>query len=131
MRINTKIRYGLRTMIVIAKAPELEGILQKDIAENQDISLKYLDSIISSLKLKGLIVNVRGKGSGYKLARPANEITVYDIYTAFERIDVVDCIDNPEICIKSSHNCNANSFWCDFKTDFTSMLKNKVLSNII
>jgi DNA-binding IscR family transcriptional regulator len=48
-------------MIVIAKAPELEGILQKDIAENQDISLKYLDSIISSLKLKGLIVNVRGK----------------------------------------------------------------------
>lgn len=131
MKINTKIRYGLRTMIVIAKAPELEGILQKDIAENQDISLKYLDSIISSLKLKGLIVNVRGKGSGYMLARQASEISVYDIYTSFERIDVVDCIDNPEICIKTTHNCKANSYWCDFKTEFIAMLKNKKLSDII
>jgi Rrf2 family protein len=131
MKINTKIRYGLRTMIVIANAPNLDGILQKDIAENQDISLKYLDSIISSLKLKGLIVNVRGKGSGYKLARSADEITVFDIYTAFERIDIVDCIDNPEICIKTSQNCNANAFWCEFKSSFSSILKNKKLSDII
>jgi DNA-binding IscR family transcriptional regulator len=57
MKINTKIRYGLRTMLEIAKAPDNEGILQKDIAKNQNISLKYLDSIISSLKLKGLIHN--------------------------------------------------------------------------
>lgn len=131
MKINTKIRYGLRTMIVIANAPDLDGILQKDIAESQDISLKYLDSIISSLKLKGLIVNVRGKGSGYKLARSANEITVFDIYTAFERVDIVDCIDNPEICIKASQNCNANAFWCEFKSSFSSILINKKLSDII
>lgn len=131
MRINTKIRYGLRTMIVIANAPESEGILQKDIAENQDISLKYLDSIISSLKLKGLIVNVRGKGSGYKLARPANEISVFDIYTAFERIDIVDCIENPEICNKSGHNCKANAFWCNFKIDFVELLENKILADIL
>ena len=42
MKINTKIRYGLRTMIEIANAQDDNGVLQKDIAKNQNISLKYL-----------------------------------------------------------------------------------------
>lgn len=130
MKINTKIRYGLRTMIVIAAAPESEGVLQKDIAENQDISLKYLDSIISSLKLKGLIVNVKGKGSGYMLTRPAKEITMYDIYTAFERIDIVECLNDGNNCPKLKHNCKANAYWVDLKMDFINMLKNKSLADI-
>ena len=83
MKINTKIRYGLRTMIEIAGCLDPEGILQKDIAKNQNISVKYLDYIISALKLKGLIMNVRGRGSGYRLARPIDEITMLYIYSAF------------------------------------------------
>ncbi|HBK42488.1 MAG TPA: Rrf2 family transcriptional regulator, partial [Porphyromonadaceae bacterium] len=64
MKINSKIRYGLRTMIEIACCKEPTGILQKDIAKNQNISVKYLDYIISALKLKGLISNTKGRGSG-------------------------------------------------------------------
>ncbi len=131
MKINTKIRYGLRTMLVIATAPEFEGILQKDIAESQDISLKYLDPIISSLKLKGLIVNVKGKGSGYRLARPASEISMYDIYTAFDRIEIVDCLSDANICPRLKNNCKANAFWSEVKTDFEKMLTNKSLAEIL
>src|SRR5690554_4558994 len=84
MKITTKTRYGLRAMIEIARETNEQGILQKEIARRQDLSNKYLDQIILGLKLADLIMNVHGKKSGYILARPAEEITLFDIYQAFE-----------------------------------------------
>ncbi|MDD2280898.1 MAG: Rrf2 family transcriptional regulator, partial [Bacteroidales bacterium] len=104
MKINTKIRYGLRAVIEIACSNDPGGVLQKDIAINQEISLKYLDSIISSLKVKGIITHAKGKGSGFKLTRKPEEITVYDVYTAFEPIVIVDCINDMGFCDRS-RNC--------------------------
>lgn len=130
MRINTRIRYGLRTMIEIATAETYGGVLQKDIAANQNISFKYLDSIISSLKLKGLINTQKGKGSGYIISRPVDEITMYDIYTAFENITVVDCLYNNQICDMSEH-CMARCYWNEFKSEFSTLLKNKTLRQLI
>ena len=117
-------------MIEIAISDVNGGVLQKDIAENQNISFKYLDSIISSLKLKGLINNQKGKGSGYMLSKSPEEILVYDIYTAFESITVVDCLYNNTTCEMSDH-CMAQCYWNDFKKDFIEMLKKKSLKNLI
>jgi Rrf2 family transcriptional regulator, iron-sulfur cluster assembly transcription factor len=129
MKVNTKIRYGLRTIIEIANSTESNGVLQKEIAKNQNISLKYLDSIISSLKLKGLIANSKGKGSGYRLTRPANEITMYDIYTAFEPITIIDCISNISFCANA--DCRAKSYWNEFKNDIIEILMKKKLDQIL
>lgn len=118
-------------MIELANSGETEGLLQKEIAKNQDLSLKYLDTIISSLKIKGLITNVRGKGSGYVLTRPANEITVFDIYTAFEQIEIVECINNQGFCERSLRDCKANCYWNEFGREFTNLLKSKTLEDII
>lgn len=130
MKINSKIRYGLRAMIVIANSADSEGVLQKDIAANEEISLKYLDSIILSLKLKGLIVNVKGKGSGYRLTRSAEDISMFDIYTSFEPLTVVDCIANREFCTRSVH-CVARNFWCEVRGDMEKVLKTKSLAYIL
>ncbi|PKP06744.1 MAG: Rrf2 family transcriptional regulator [Bacteroidetes bacterium HGW-Bacteroidetes-5] len=130
MKINTKIRYGMRAMIDIANSQNPEGVLQKDIALHQDISLKYLDSIIAALKLKGLIANSKGKGSGYKLTRDPNEITVWDIYTAFEPTIIVDCIENKEFCNRSC-DCKSRDYWIEFKKDLIELLSKKRLSQII
>lgn len=130
MKINTNIRYGLRTIMEIANSTEPNGVLQKDISKNQNISLKYLDSIISSLKLKGLIVNIKGKGSGYRLTRPPNEITMWDVYTTFEPIIVVDCINNKDVCNRSG-DCKAKDYWCEFKQEFREILLKKNLAQII
>jgi len=131
MRINTKIRYGLRTMIEIAGSTDTNGMLQKDIAKNQNISLKYLDPIISSLKLKGLIANSKGRGSGYRLTREPKEITMLDIYTAFEQIVVVECINNLNYCDRSMHDCKGRNYWNEFKNEFAEMLQRKNLEQII
>ena len=131
MKVNTKIRYGLRTMLEIAKAPEHEGMLQKDIAKNQNISLKYLDSIISSLKLKNLVSNAKGRGSGYTLTRDPKDITMLDIYMAFENIEVIECINNMSYCDRSLHVCVARNYWSEFSMEFMELLRKKTLKNIM
>lgn len=131
MKINSKIRYGLRTMIEIACCHEPSGILQKDIAKNQNISVKYLDYIISALKLKGLISNSKGRGSGYVLTRSPEEITMLDIYTAFEQIVVIECVNNKSFCERATHSCTANNYWKQFSRQLVEILSAKTLDQII
>lgn len=118
-------------MIEIANSTEPNGLLQKEIAKRQNISLKYLDPIISALKLKGLIANSKGKGSGYKLTRSADEITMFDIYTSFEQIIVIECINNLGFCDRSMHDCKGRNYWHEFRQDFVMLLSKKTLQQII
>jgi Rrf2 family protein len=80
-------------MIEIAMHGDRGGILQKEISEKQEISFKYLDPIIASLKASDLIVNASGRMSGYILSRAPEEISVYDVYKAFEKeLFIADCL---------------------------------------
>jgi Rrf2 family protein len=88
----------MRAMIELALNWQERGIYQKDIAEKQSISYKYLDHIIAALKAHGLIENVEGKKSGYRLSRSPENITIYDIYKAFEpEIQIVQGNDNVKL----------------------------------
>jgi len=129
MKLNSKVRYGLRTMVEIAKNPE--GILQKYISENQAISTKYLDQIIAALKAAGLITRVSGKASGYRLNSSPEKISIYDIYKAFEyELNINSCnsrgIDCPLI-----GTCQAKDYWCDLNTTISNHMKNKTLANLL
>ena len=98
-------------MLEIAHHSPSSGILQKDIARNQNISNKYLDHIIHALKAAELIVNVKGKKSGYILTREPSEISVYDIHNAFEPgICVIDCLSRSIKCDREE-GCVAKGFW--------------------
>lgn len=111
MKFNTKTRYGLRTMIEIAMQGNEHGVFQKEISERQEISFKYLDQIIASLKASGLIVNSDGRMSGYRLARDAGEINVYEIYKAFEHeLMIIDCLQEEVYC-KRQGKCATMDFW--------------------
>lgn len=111
MKFNTRVRYGIRTILEIALDESEKGVFQKDISEKQNISLKYLDNIIASLKTAGLIVNTRGKKSGYRLTRKPEEIKLIDIYLAFEpAISIVDCVTGNFDC-PLSDQCQVKSFW--------------------
>lgn len=131
MKINTRIRYGIRTMMEIAKHDHKNGVLQKDIAVNQEISEKYLDSIISSLKISGLIINLAGKKSGYILNKPQSSITIYDIYKAFEpELAIVQCIYNPNTC-KRNKTCSTREYWTGLNNIIIDYYKNTTLEMLI
>ena len=68
MMISTKGRYALRVMIELAISNPDEYVPLKQIADNQQISEKYLEAIIKNLVREGLVTGLRGKGGGYKLS---------------------------------------------------------------
>ena len=86
MLISSKGRYALRLMIYIAAFGDAEGkIALREVADREDISLKYLEQLVRPLMHAGLLTSVRGKGGGYALARPADEIRAGDILRAAGR----------------------------------------------
>ena len=98
-------------MIELAMHWNRRGVYQKDISERQEISFKYLDQIIASLKASGLIVKSSGRMSGYMLSKDPEEISVYDVYKAFEHeLVIVDCLTGEGIC-KRDRLCAARNFW--------------------
>ena len=76
MIVSTKGRYALRVMVGLAMKDTGEYIPLKEIAEEEDISQKYLESIMSTLSKAGFVDAVHGKGGGYLLNRPAKDYTV-------------------------------------------------------
>ena len=130
MKMNTKTRYGLRAMIEISKNDSSSGILQKEISKIQEIPLKYLDSIITGLRNAGLIVNYSGKRSGYILSRHPGEISVYDIYRAFEpELTLVNCACPGNVC-KRIDICPAKDYWFDLNFHIKRMMKSSSLEQV-
>ena len=131
MKISTRTRYGLRTMIEIAKSGSTGGIYQKDIANNQSLSNKYLDQIISALKTAHLIHNSRGRKSGYLLSRKPSKITIYDIHNAFEPgICLLDCLERNYKC-QMKERCQAFDFWKELNSLIISYFKSVTLEDLM
>ena len=131
MKMNTKVRYGLRAMIEISHNESSTGLLQKDISAVQKIPLKYLDAIITGLRNAGLIVNYAGKRSGYILTRPTNEISVYDIYRAFEpELTLANCVCPGNECSRI-HICPAKDYWYELSNTIKNQMESTTLEQII
>lgn len=129
MKINTNIRYGLRALIEIAG--NTEPVLQKEIAERQDIPLNYLDSIISGLKNAGLIINHGGKRSGYILAKKPAAISVYQVYRAFSpELSLVYCTCDTMEC-KRTQTCPAKDYWFELNQRLIECMEMKTLDEFL
>ena len=79
MVISTKGRYALRLMIDLAQHCDEGFISLKTVSQRQDVSLKYMEAIAAALNRANLVISQRGKEGGYRLSRPASEITVAEV----------------------------------------------------
>lgn len=94
MVISTKGRYALRMMLDLAQQEPETYISLKSIAQRQDISLKYMEAIAALLNRAGLVYSQRGKEGGYRLAKPASEITVAEVlHSAEGSLAAVACLE--------------------------------------
>ena len=95
MLISTKGRYALRVLVDMAEHASEGYIPLKEIAQRQEISEKYLESIVKELVKRGVLAGVRGKGGGYRLCRPPEQINVGDILNYMEgTLAPVACPEN-------------------------------------
>lgn len=87
MRISAKGRYGLAAMVELSWLSTNGKLIPVAVlSENLGISKIYLEQIFSMLKRGKLVTSVKGAQGGYRLSRPASEISVYDILSALEQM---------------------------------------------
>ena len=111
MKFSTRDRYALRLMVELANHGDALVPL-KEISDSQQISLKYLEQIITPLAKAGLVSSVRGAQGGYRLARPEAEITAGEILRAVEgELTAIPCLGANMECPRRNQ-CQTLGFWC-------------------
>ena len=113
--ISTKGRYAVRVLIDMAERAE-EGLIPlRDIAQRQEVSEKYLQRIARQLVDAGIVQGVSGKGGGYRLSRPADEITVYQVLEAAEgTLAPVSCLAADAASCDRAPTCKTLPLWKGF-----------------
>lgn len=112
MMVSTKGRYALRVMIGLAEHNTRDYIPLADIAKRQEISEKYLESIVGVLSKKGLVESLRGKGGGYRLNRSPEEYTVASILKVTEgSLAPVACLENEVNTCPRAAECRTIDMW--------------------
>ena len=112
MIVSTKGRYALRVMVHFAMKGASDYIPLKEIAESENISQKYLESIMSVLSKAGFVDAVHGKGGGYRLNRSPDKYTVGSILKLTEgSLAAVSCTSQgPSACGRSAC-CQTKPMW--------------------
>ena len=112
MIVSTKGRYALRVMIDLAEHQSEEFISLKEVAQRQEISEKYLESIIRLLVKDRVLESLRGKGGGYRLKKDPDQYTVGSILRLTEEsLAPVSCLDgNADTCPRMAQ-CRTLSLW--------------------
>lgn len=112
MKISTKGRYALRLMLDLAEHNNGEYISLKEISARQEISVKYLEQIVTLLCKAGFLLSVRGPQGGYKLAKDPGEYTAGAILRVTEgSLAPVACLETDENRCTRAGSCAVLSFW--------------------
>jgi len=131
MQLSTKIRYGVRAMIDIGSHCSDRPVPLTDVSRRQDVSAKYLEAIMPSLKAAELVRSVKGPGGGYMLARKPGEITLYDILSALEGpACLVDCVNQPGSC-RGQSDCVSSDVWKNLSHLINSNLRSVTIGELI
>ncbi|MEN8221748.1 MAG: Rrf2 family transcriptional regulator [Acidobacteriota bacterium] len=130
MKINTKIRYGLRMMVILAQS---ESVVNTEIlGEKMLVSPKYLRKLAGPIEKAGLIQSVQGKYGGYKLNRDPDKVSISDVFNAYEEsLHISGCTKNSG-CILSDE-CITSNLWEYFEKliskEFFTITIDKIIAN--
>ena len=92
MKISTKGRYGARAALELSIRYGSGPVMVREISESQGISERYLENILNTLRISGLVKSTRGAKGGYELAKSPSEITLGEVVRSLEGpLDIVTC----------------------------------------
>ncbi|MDD6212359.1 MAG: RrF2 family transcriptional regulator [Clostridiales bacterium] len=132
MKISTRGRYAIRVMLDLAEHNNGEYIPLMDIAERQEISEKYLESIVSVLSKNGLLMSLRGKGGGYRLAKSPEFYTIGMILHLTEgSLAPVACLENEQYVCPRVTKCKTVKMWKDFARTVNDFFDGITLADLL
>ena len=111
-------QYAIRTLTFLAQQPANEYQLTRRIAEALDIPGPFLSKVLQPLVLRGLVDSQRGRSGGVRLARSANDITLFDV------VDALEHLRRPRECMLGQSDCTDERA-CPFHTEWKAAWRNR------
>ena len=131
MKLSTRARYGTRALLDLARHQGNEPVQLKDIASRQNISLHYLEHIITPLVGAGIVRSTRGVRGGVRLTRHPQEIKLSEVVQLLEGVMTpVECVTSPESCSRSDL-CVTREVWGEMKKAMDETLDSLTLQDLV
>jgi len=131
MKLSTRGRYATRALLDLALHQGEGPALLKDIAQRQQISLRYLEHLITPLIAGGILRSTRGARGGVWLTKSPEEIRLSEVIQLVEGpLSIVECINNPEICSRSAF-CVTRDVWSELKRAMNGVLESTTLQDLV
>ncbi len=132
MMVSTKGRYALTVMVDLARYSDGGFVSLADIAERENLSMKYLESIISILNKGGMLESLRGKNGGYRLARAPEDYSINEILLLTEgTLAPVNCIMQDGVQCEKAATCSTLPLWAGLDSVIEKYLSAVTLDDII
>lgn len=132
MKISTKGRYALRLMIDIGANESIAPVRIKDVAKRQEISVKYLEQIVSVLVKAGYVKSIRGPKGGYRLTKPAKDYTVGMILRLTEgSLAPVECLDGEVNLCQRADFCVTLKIWKELDEAIRQVVDKYTLEDLL
>lgn len=130
MKLTTKGRYAVTAMLDLALHDSNGPVNLSDIACRQAISLAYLEQLFAKLRKNNLVDSSRGPGGGYRLALPAEDISVASVIAAVdEPVDATRC-GGQENC-QGDLRCLTHDLWQELSNQITGFLDGISLADLV
>ncbi|MFC5044250.1 RrF2 family transcriptional regulator [Aquimarina hainanensis] len=134
--LSKKTKYGLKALTYIARKKSDKPVLISEIAKNENISQKFLESILLTLRKNGILGSKKGKGGGYYLLKKAEDITMASIIRVLEGpIAMLPCVslnfyEKCDDC-PDEDACTVHGLMIEVRDNTLRVLENKVLSDFV
>jgi Rrf2 family cysteine metabolism transcriptional repressor len=130
MKLSTRTRYGTRALLELTLRGGKGPVFLKDIAGQQNISLAYLEHLVTPLIAGGIIRSVKGPKGGISLARKPEDIKLSEITRLLEgSLAPVECIEHPDICERAD-SCVTREIWGEMKAAMDGVLESVTLQDL-
>ena len=130
MKLSTKARYAVTAMMDLALHENSNPVTLADISHYQGISLSYLEQLFAKLRKQGLVRGVRGPGGGYRLARPASEISIAEVISAINEEDE-QVFKGPSTAEDRGERGLLEEMWSDLSGKIYGFLDNMTLDQFV
>ena len=128
---TTTSEYALRALVHLAREPEGNSVLGQELAERAHIPANYLSKILWTLRNAGFLEATRGHGGGYRLARPADQITLVEVVRQFEGVSAEPgCLLGEQHECSDKNACSAHAAWKKVKEAYVEFIRSTTIAEI-
>lgn len=121
---------ALRALTILAGCEQGQWVLAHDLAELLNIKVHYLAKVLQTLARRGVLESHRGRQGGFRLARPAQTITLWDVVAELDDVSKLEgCVMGEDTCSDETA-CPLHTLWKDLRTKFKEKLQNTTLQQL-